>query len=105
MTVWTKAACLENHSILMGLNIAGGSSSQSPDTSDLERLSDELDSDFSNMSMADNATAFDPSSGGWKASKRASAHPTKNIQRIARKCNGLRMAICTKLGVMQIHIV
>ena len=56
------------------MNIAGGSSSQSPDTSDLERLSDELDSDFSNMSMADNATAFDPSSGGWKASKRNKAH-------------------------------
>ena len=55
------------------MNIAGGSSSQSPDTSDLERLSDELDSDFSNMSMADNATAFDPSSGGWKASKRNKA--------------------------------
>ena len=53
------------------MNLAGGSSSPSPDTSDFERLSDELDSDFSNMSMADNATAFDPSSGGWKASKRS----------------------------------
>jgi hypothetical protein len=63
-----------------GTNSGGGGTSPSPETSDLERLSDELDSDFSNMSMADNATAFDPSSGGWKSTKRSKKRSSKQKQ-------------------------
>jgi chromosome segregation ATPase len=46
-----------------------GRSGSSPESSDLERLSDELDSDFSNMSMAENATAFDPRRGWTQSGK------------------------------------
>ena len=86
------------------MNIAGGSS-QSPDTSDLERLSDELDSDFSNMSMADMLPPSIHQVVDGKLQSGTKRAPDKKHTRIARKCNGLRMAICTKLGVMQIHIV
>lgn len=71
----------ESFDLNFGTNSGGGGgTSPSTETSDLERLSDELESDFSNMSMADTATAFDPLSGGWKATKRSKKRRSNNVK-------------------------
>ena len=64
----------------------GGSSTPNTESSDLERLSDELDSDFSNMSMAENATAFDAHTGGWRVKN--SRRGKKGKQNPAPEANG-----------------